>query len=122
MFQILNLSTKIVCREQLHLKKVLSVASSKLYSTSQNDYVKFVEQSAKKLRIHEEIDLLPADLDWKYLLDPKNLQIINENVKNRKGNGDILALVVKFLLEFRNKTKSYKGFLYLSINILMISK
>ena len=47
----------------------------------------------KKLRIYDEIDLLPADLDWSYLLNEENLLEIEKNNQKRKGNGDIRNLV-----------------------------
>jgi seryl-tRNA synthetase len=54
--------------------------------------IKLVEECVKKLRIYDEIDLLPADLDWNHLLDKKNLNKIEENVKSRKAHGNIKTL------------------------------
>lgn len=54
--------------------------------------VKLVEECVKKLRIYDEIDLLPADLDWNYLLDEKNLNEIEKSINNRKAHGNIKSL------------------------------
>ena len=55
--------------------------------------IKYLEENVKKLRIYDEIDLLPADLDWSYLLNEENLLEIEKNNQKRKGNGDIRNLV-----------------------------
>ncbi|CAF0792264.1 unnamed protein product [Brachionus calyciflorus] len=63
----------------------------KLNNTS-NEHLKLIENTIRKIRVYDEIDLLPADLDWNYILNTKNIQFINDNVNLRKGNGDILGL------------------------------
>ena len=52
-----------------------------------------IRNGIKHLRIYEEIDLFPADLDWDYLLDKENIQKIEQNNLNRKGSGNIHKLV-----------------------------
>lgn len=84
MLKIINLSARFQ-------KRLFSSGLPKL-AVSQ-DHLKFVQESVKRLRFYDKVDLLPADLDWSYLLDTKNIETLNENVKSRKGNGDIFALV-----------------------------
>lgn len=59
------------------------------------DRVELIENYLKKIRIFDEIDLYPAGIDWGYVLNPANLTSIDQNIKIRKGNGDIFALVIK---------------------------
>lgn len=47
-----------------------------------------------KIRVYDEIDLLAAHLDWHYLLDKRNIEQINANVRNRNANCDIRSLVI----------------------------
>lgn len=61
--------------------------------SSHPDCIKIIEEGVKKLRIYYEIDLLPADLNWNYLLDENNLKTIDSNNSNRKGTGDIKTVV-----------------------------
>ena len=76
-------------------KKYFRISS--IFCESLNEStVKFIEENVKKLRIYDEIDLLPANLDWNYLLNEKNFSKIEKNNQNRKGNGDIKALVSSF--------------------------
>jgi hypothetical protein len=72
-------------------KKYLKTNSSENLTT-----IKYLEENVKKLRIYDEIDLLPADLDWSYLLNEENLLEIEKNNQKRKGNGDIRNLVSCF--------------------------
>jgi hypothetical protein len=55
--------------------------------------IRFIEDSIKRIGIFDEIDLVPAQLDWEFLLDEKNVACITANVKNRKSTGDIKTLV-----------------------------
>jgi hypothetical protein len=71
-------------------KKYLKTNSSENLTEST---IKYLEENVKKLRIYDEIDLLPADLDWSYLLNEENLLEIEKNNQKRKGNGDIRNLV-----------------------------
>lgn len=62
-------------------------------------YVKCVQDGIiKHIRPFKNIDLLPAQLDWQYLLDKKNVNQIENNVKNRKGVGEINLLVSILIL------------------------
>ena len=61
--------------------------------------IEIIRNGIKHLRIFDEIDLAPADLDWEYLLDNKNLDMIIENTKARKGIGNINK-VARFVLVF----------------------
>ncbi|RNA08709.1 serine--tRNA mitochondrial-like [Brachionus plicatilis] len=56
------------------------------------DHLHLIENNLKKIRIFDEIDLYPAGIDWKYVLNPANLSNIEDNIKKRKGNGDIIGL------------------------------
>ncbi len=56
-------------------------------------HVKLIENGVKKLRIYDQIDLFPAQLDWNYLLDPKNKQKIQANNRNRASDSNINDLV-----------------------------
>jgi hypothetical protein len=55
--------------------------------------VREVKDGIQKLRIHEDIHLKPAQLDWNYILNVDNLTRIKENIHNRKGVGDIEQVV-----------------------------
>ncbi len=52
-----------------------------------------IKNGIKHLRIYDEIDLYPADLDWDYLLDEGNIFKIEQNNLNRKGIGNIRKVV-----------------------------
>ena len=88
MLKILNLGAKNLHR---HFS-----TSLKLNNVSK-EHLKLIENSIKKIRIYDEIDLFPADLDWNHLLSTSNIQNISENIKVRKGNGDIIGLVLFYL-------------------------
>lgn len=64
-----------------------------------------IKNVVKHLRIYDEIDLLPADLDWEYLLDKNNIKSIEENNKNRKGVGNIRQ-VHELYEKLQNYTKN----------------
>jgi hypothetical protein len=66
-------------------------------------HVKIIENGVKKLRIYDQIDLFPAQLDWNYLLDPKNKESIQANNKNRASDANINELVSKFYSSFETK-------------------
>lgn len=95
---------KIISRNQYLLFKNLvsplqlarlSVTARRLQNTqspsvdSKNVTIENIRNGIKHLRIYDEIDLAPADLNWEYLLDKKNLKEIKENSKARKGIGNI---------------------------------
>src|SRR6218665_1179950 len=41
-----------------------------------------------------------VEFDWKYICDPKNTEEIRQNIKNRKGVGDIdlVACILRFIM------------------------
>ncbi len=98
---------KIISRNQLtlfkkvNLSEAVHVQFAKLTATARNfqsspsppskkkETIEIIRNGIKHLRIFDEIDLAPADLDWEYLLDKKNLDMIIENTKARKGVGNI---------------------------------
>jgi hypothetical protein len=88
-------------------------------STGFDTTVKFIETSINKLRPSEDIDILPAVLDWNYLLNKENLTKIETNNKNRKGLGDIRLVVIWHIFKIFYINKNY---LNLSINYMMILK
>ena len=67
--------------------------SSILSKIPEESSLEFLEKSVKNLRIYDEIDLSPADMDWNYLLNENNISAIEKNIQKRKGNGDIKTLV-----------------------------
>jgi len=56
---------------------------------NRSQIIENIKNGIKHLRIYDEIDLLPADLNWEYLLDTKNIEAIDRNNKDRKGIGNI---------------------------------
>ena len=86
----------------LKLFELKSIQNFKWFSTSlisrldDKNLLANIKSGIDNLKIYDEIDLLPAELDWNYLLDVKNLKYIEENNKIRKGVGDIYA-VVRFI-------------------------
>ena len=83
----------------LKLFEFKSIPSLKWFTTSltlrleDKHLLASIKSGIENLRIYDEIDLLPAELDWNYLLDVKNLKHIEENNKIRKGVGDIYTVV-----------------------------
>ncbi len=83
----------------LKLFEFKSIQNFKWFSTSlvprleDKNLLASIKSGIDNLRIYDEIDLLPAELDWNYLLDAKNLKHIEENNIIRKGVGDIYAVV-----------------------------
>ena len=57
-----------------------------------------IKDGVRKLKLFSEIDVLPVELDWEYILDEKNLEKIEANNLNRKGLGDIRLVVRARLL------------------------
>lgn len=45
--------------------------------------------------VPDKFELPTPDLDWEYLLGPENAEKIEQNVKNRKGVGDIRKVVCR---------------------------
>lgn len=96
---------KIISRNQLLLLKRVSTQAVQLArfsgthsvqspsTDSKNVTIENIRNGIKHLRIYDEIDLAPADLDWEYLLDRRNLGAIKENSKARKGVGNIHKVV-----------------------------
>ena len=60
---------------------------------NRSQIIENIKNGIKHLRIYDEIDLLPADLNWEYLLDTKNIEAIDRNNKDRKGIGNIQEVV-----------------------------
>lgn len=90
---------RIFCKSQ-NLKSIFllnktfsSGAICRSQPTNNNQIIENIKNGIKHLRIYDEIDLLPADLDWEYLLDTKNIEAIDRNNKDRKGFGDINEVV-----------------------------
>ena len=97
--------------------------SSVFLKIPEESSLKFLEKSVKNLRIYDEIDLSPADMDWNYLLNENNVSAIEENIQKRKGNGDIKTLVNCFTLPKHTHHKNndtlpfyYKSILYIKIS------
>ena len=90
----LNKLAKFNNLKQFHKKNLHGSLANK-FPNSHETNLKILEDSVQKLRIYDEIDLYPAALNWQHLLDKNNLNKINENNLNRKGNGDIANLVKK---------------------------
>jgi hypothetical protein len=91
--------------------KLLACNFTKAFSTShalkvsfsapsfrRQETIRFIEDSIKRIGIFDEIDLAPAQLDWDFLLDEKNVDRINANIRNRRAHGDILSLVRQSIL------------------------
>lgn len=60
---------------------------------SNEAFIKEVEEGLQRLRIHEDVHLQPAQLNWNYILNVENLRNIKDNIQNRKGVGDIEQVV-----------------------------
>ena len=87
-----EIQSRILSKRLFHKSKSYSKTSS-IIENQHESHLKILEQQVKKLRIYDEIDLMPADLDWNYLLNEENLSKIEKNCQIRKSNGDIKALV-----------------------------
>ena len=68
---------------------LLSTADSDLRRVSLSES----ESSAGVPEWTKPLSLKEPELDMEYLLDPENVQEIRENIENRKGVGNISALV-----------------------------
>ena len=76
--------------------------------------IKYIENKVRGLRVYEDIELLPAALDWHYLLNKDNATKIDANNKNRKGLGDIQLVVIIF------KYLSLSLSLFLSLSMRLV--
>lgn len=75
---------------------IRSESWSQVSTASKHSDCKLIENiknGINHLRIYDKIELLPADLDWNYLLNKNNLDLIMQNSVDRKSNGNIKKVV-----------------------------
>ncbi len=87
---MIRLITSALTKKTVILSKCYGTTTK---STTNKLIIENIRNGIKHLRLYDEIDLLPADLDWDFLLDRKNIEAIEINNLNRKGTGNIHKLV-----------------------------
>ena len=92
LFTITKISTSFISSPRL--VKFYSTNDATCVINDNKFIIENIKNGIKHLRICDEIDLLPADLDWEYLLNKKNIEQIEQNNLNKKGVGDIKKVVM----------------------------
>lgn len=73
--------------------KNLSLLSRSFGVSANKSNLTQLRNEIAKLDLYGEVNVKPADLDWDFILDEKNLSSIDLNNKNRKSNCDINQVV-----------------------------
>lgn len=84
-------------------RKSLSLFIRLESNNSTDKTIQFIKTNVSNLRTSADIDLLPAALNWDYILNKDNFNTIGLNIKNRKGNADIKLVVTIFNNRFKYK-------------------
>jgi hypothetical protein len=75
------------------IRRYLDIDHRHLTTAISSESVNLIKDGIKQLRLYSDLDLIPAQLDWDYILKMENYKIIEENIRNRKTKGDIQLVV-----------------------------